>query len=498
MNDMERKTNLVGLFFTFFIFLFIIAGYYLEFRRGARGIGTIVFLAAVFIVIYSMAALLYLKNRKTESLRYILVLGFLIPYGYTVLTTRSPVAFAFIFPIFVIAFIFFERRLLSILTAAVFVMNILYIRRMLTLGLYPEGSSDLLLTVSILVVFLIGSAYVGFFNEKLVLKMRGLLDDELKNAEKKEGIIQEIESFSMTLVSSAEELTAAGEQAAGVAEEMNCTVAEIANGASSQAEDTARGVNAVGEMGASVDQTYACLIELNGVVDQVSQLKNEGLDVLQELLKKTKENNNAVQMVAATITDTRESAESIGVAVEMIHTITRQTNLLAFNAAIEAAKAGEQGKSFAVVAEEIRKLAEQARQFTDKIADITANLIRNVSLTVQNMENAGHIIETQTESVDLTNQKFSGIHDAVQRMENVLLNLNQAGERINNKKNEMVNILQNIAATAEENAAGTQEVLASVEEQTAGIEQMAKTSKSLSELAVEMQKSIEKFKLPVT
>ncbi len=493
MEDIERKTNLVALVFTCFIFLFIIAGYYLEFKRGARGVATMFFLVAVFFAIYGIGALIYWKNNKSKVIRYLVVLGFLIPYGYTIFTTYSLVAFSFILPIFVIAFIFFERRLISILTAIVLLMNILYIKRMLDLGLYSNGSSDLLLTVCILIVFFIGSAYAGFFNERLMLQIKGMLAAELENSAKKQDIIKEIEAFTVTLFSSAKELTAASGQAAVAAEEIARTVTGIAEGACQQAEDTTRGAYAIDEMGALIEQNYTCLVDLNRAVSEVSNLKSEGLEALEGLLAKTAKAGQAVRAVAATIVGTKESAENIGSAVEMINAITEQTNLLALNAAIEAARAGEQGRGFAVVAEEVRKLAEQAKHFTAEIGAIITDLVQNVSLTVQNMENVNQITEMQAKSTELTDQKFWGIHDAIQGMEKILLDLNQAGNLMNDKRTEITSILQNTAAVAEENAAGTQEVSASVQEQTAGAQEIAKTSGVLEKLAEQMRESIEKF-----
>ncbi|MGI5997307.1 MAG: methyl-accepting chemotaxis protein [Lutispora sp.] len=248
-------------------------------------------------------------------------------------------------------------------------------------------------------------------------------------------------------------------------------------------------------MGDSIDLDHDLMLKLNDVVKEVISLKNEGLGVLKELLDKTEQTKKAVSAVAQTIVDTKESTESIGATVEMINTIAEQTNLLALNASIEAARAGEAGRGFAVVAEEIRKLAEQSNQFTDKIAGIIASLTQKTLRAVSSMENAGKFSEMQAECVQLTHQKFLGIDDAVHEMESALLNLNQSSELMNKKKNELISILQSITTSAKENAAGTQQISASAEEQAAGMEETAKTSESLSNLAAEMQKSIEKFKM---
>jgi hypothetical protein len=243
MDKITKKTNFVGLVFTFFMFLIIIGGYFLEYRLGTRGIEAILFLTAVLIVIYASAIFIYIKNKKSRTIRYIVVLGFLIPYSYTILITESLVAFAFILPIFVIAFIFFERRLLSILTAMVLLTSIFYIRRMMGLGLYSNNSGDFILTVCILTVFLVASAFVGYFNEKIMNSINIMLRNEISNNEKREFIIKEIENFSLTLVSAAEELTAENEESASIAEQISKTIEEIAIATSNQAKEAARGAD---------------------------------------------------------------------------------------------------------------------------------------------------------------------------------------------------------------------------------------------------------------
>lgn len=243
MDKITKKTNFVGLVFTFFMFLIIIGGYFLEYRLGTRGIEAILFLTAVLIVMYASAIFIYIKNKKSRTIRYIVVLGFLIPYSYTILITESLVAFAFILPIFVIAFIFFERRLLSILTAMVLLTSIFYIRRMMGLGLYSNNSGDFILTVCILTVFLVASAFVGYFNEKIMNSINIMLRNEISNNEKREFIIKEIENFSLTLVSAAEELTAENEESASIAEQISKTIEEIAIATSNQAKEAARGAD---------------------------------------------------------------------------------------------------------------------------------------------------------------------------------------------------------------------------------------------------------------
>ncbi len=145
--------------------------------------------------------------------------------------------------------------------------------------------------------------------------------------------------------------------------EIASTIEEIANGASSQAQDTENGVEGIIHLGALIESEQENVGKIIEAADHVETLKNEGVDLIDTLVEETEKNQKATGLVDKIVRETNERAEYIGQASDMIENISRQTNLLALNAAIEAARAGEAGKGFAVVAEEIRKLAEQSKSF---------------------------------------------------------------------------------------------------------------------------------------
>lgn len=179
----------------------------------------------------------------------------------------------------------------------------------------------------------------------------------------------------------------------------------------------------------------------------------------------------------------------------MIRNIAEQTNLLALNAAIEAARAGDAGRGFAVVADEIRKLAEDSNKFTKEIEEIVAELIDKTNSAVTTMQEASVLMTAQTEGVEVTKTKFEGISTAIEKTKEALGMMNQTGEAMNLKKDEMIDIIQNMSALSEENAAGAEQASASVQEQTSSMEQIAEASEELAKLAEEMQRGIARFKI---
>ena len=104
------------------------------------------------------------------------------------------------------------------------------------------------------------------------------------------------------------------------------------------------------------------------------------------------------------------------------------------------------------------------------------------------------MFDSQSKSVDESNEKFEGIAAAIEKMKTVIASINELGQEMENKKNQIIGIIENLSAISEENAAGTQEASASIEEQTSSIEEIANASESLARLAEEMQESIRRFK----
>ncbi|WP_283409711.1 methyl-accepting chemotaxis protein [Anoxynatronum buryatiense] len=306
-------------------------------------------------------------------------------------------------------------------------------------------------------------------------------------------LIKQISENAQQVASSSEELTATSHQSSTAANEVAKTIEEIADGASQQARDTETGVVNISELGGLIEDDQQQVVLLNRAAEQVGALKDEGNKSLQLVVAKTTESGEATKAVKQIIRMTDEGAKQIETASTMIQSIAEQTNLLALNAAIESARAGEAGRGFAVVAEEIRKLAEQSSQFTTEIDGIVKSLKDRTGEAVVTMDKMEKLVEMQHESVQETAGKFEGIDEAVQQMQVVIQYLNASGKAMEQKKQEMIHVMENLSAISEENAAGTQQASASVEEQTAAMDEIARASETLAQLAEEMNQGIMQF-----
>ncbi|WP_130806036.1 methyl-accepting chemotaxis protein [Senegalia massiliensis] len=308
-------------------------------------------------------------------------------------------------------------------------------------------------------------------------------------------MIENVIDKAQALAAHSEELTATTYQSVKASDEVSKAIEDIANGSSEQAADTENGFNSVKELGDLVNSNSSHINDLNSSTSKVNMLKDEGLELIEDLIDKTNINIKSSKEVQSVIVETSESAKKIATASEMIKNISNQTNLLALNASIEAARAGDAGRGFAVVADEIRKLAEESEKFTEEIGNIINELTSKSSTAVDTMEDVGRNVESQSITVNETSEKFNGIASALNKMQNAIKLVNGSSDEMINQNKNIRQIMDNLSSISQGNAASSQEVSASMEQQTAAITEISGASEELSTIAEELNTLIEKFKI---
>lgn len=309
------------------------------------------------------------------------------------------------------------------------------------------------------------------------------------------GILRNVTNRAEIVAAHSEEMTATANQSAMSARELTTVIQEIAETSSTQAHDVETGSNAVQELDRVMGINNLNMGTLNTSTDEVNTLKDEGIELIRDLVDKTEETREAIREISAVIADTNTSAGNIVKAIEMIKNISDQTNLLALNASIEAARAGQAGAGFAVVAEEIRKLAEDSSNFTGEIETIVNDLTSKTLTAVDTMETVDEIINLQGDSVERTDAKFEGISVALEHIHAAITEVNNSNLDIDQQKERIASLIENLAAIAQENAAGSEEAAASVEEQNSVMAEISSASDELAQTAEELNSAVNVFKI---
>lgn len=272
-------------------------------------------------------------------------------------------------------------------------------------------------------------------------------------------------------------------------------VGEIADGATNQAQETQKATENVILIGNMVEETSKQVEDLNRNTGVMQQASDEATDMLRQLGDTNIKTKEAIEKIYEQTNTTNESALKIREATAMITSIAEETNLLSLNASIEAARAGEQGRGFAVVASQIQKLAEQSNDSAGQIATIIDSLIRDSEEAVATMEQVKGIIAEQSINVEKTGEGYQAVQRGMDASLKSVENISHDIESLDEARVRVVDVVQNLTAIAEENAAGTEETSASVTEVSATIQNMAEQAERLKEVADQLERSVQIFKM---
>ncbi len=347
------------------------------------------------------------------------------------------------------------------------------------------------------------------------------------------------------------QLASAASQAGQATSQIATTVQQVAKGSAQQSESVSRTAASVEQVSKAIDgvssgaQKQAAAVEvaasvtsqITSTIQQVassaqavsrdsagaSDAAKNGAHTVQDTIAGMQSIKAKVGLSAQKVQEMGRRSDQIGAIVETIDDIASQTNLLALNAAIEAARAGEHGKGFAVVADEVRKLAERSSVATKEIGSLIKGIQQTVSEAVAAMDDGAREVENGVVKANSAGDALSSILRAAEAVYQQAEQVTQASSRMSKASNELVGAMdavstvveenasatrqmaagaeevtqsiENIASVSEENSAAIEEVSASAEEMSAQVEEVTASAQSLAEMAQALQQVVDQFKL---
>ena len=316
----------------------------------------------------------------------------------------------------------------------------------------------------------------------------------LELAESLAGVLSDVRQSETSLSNNVEAVKAYISNTEELTQKIVVSMSEISQGASDQAEDILVAAEEVSKISDLIEENNVSLANLKDGSAEMELTSQNAIEILNSLSQMSETTEAAISLINEKMDMTNKATEEIAVATDLITNIASQTNLLAINASIEAARAGDSGRGFAVVAEEIKMLSDQSEQSASKIRDIISSLISTVEEANKAVKNVSDIITRQNKDIEDTEKAFSRVMSCVKKSEQQVEEISNKNDVLGEAKDAITELISNLSAIAQENAAMSCESNLSMEdlgrEMTSIMSEIDKTSQVAEELTANLEKFI--------
>lgn len=306
--------------------------------------------------------------------------------------------------------------------------------------------------------------------------------------------IGKVKVVSRKLVGDIAEVTSLSQSTAGRAQQITSAMQELAVSTMSMAENV-QDINVqMMEIGNCVNDISESVEHLYKSSENIVRTNDEAKLSMNHIMENSIKSVDAVNDITTQIKQTNDSIAEIDKAVELILSISDQTNLLSLNASIEAARAGEAGRGFAVVAEEIRSLSEQSAEGAEMIKNLAKTITEKSQKSVKLADGVHSLILLEQENVSKTQQKYEELTGDINQSVTEIRSITEKTENLTNYKEKVIENVQSLSAISEENAASNEEVNANISEIISEVQTVNTNCEKMNGMAGELDESVSYFR----
>lgn len=308
-------------------------------------------------------------------------------------------------------------------------------------------------------------------------------------------VIRQIAETSEQVAASGQQLYASGDQVGKAAENVGARIMDIASGAERQSMQIDSALSDLGKLMGQIAEVNNKTNTMEGATAHIINDISSGNRTVSESIEKINKLKASTQEISKVITELGNNSNQIGQIIELISGISEQTNLLALNAAIEAARAGEAGRGFSVVADEIRKLAEESADASGRIAQLIVEIRNGVDTAVQKMDGSIESVDSCVGAIEENGRIFSEINVQAEHLKDAVADVTRSVRAMTESSGSFERMMQEINNASREFVSNAQDVSASSQEQVALTEEIISFAKALANMSEELASLVNRFKL---